>query len=63
MRGGCTIARPTPDFQHKSKIADPAPIEGGLASLESLIPGEFPNFAATARKYGVDRSTDMEARE
>jgi hypothetical protein len=33
------------------------PIEAALAALESLEPGEIPNFTATAKEYGVDRTT------
>ena len=33
------------------------PIEAALESLESLKPGESPNYTAVAKKYGVQRST------
>src|SRR6266566_2442863 len=33
------------------------PIEAALAALKSLKPGEIPDFTATAKKYGVQRST------
>lgn len=33
------------------------PIEAGLASLKLLKPGERVNITATAKTYGVDRST------
>jgi hypothetical protein len=33
------------------------PIEAALAALESLEPGEIPNFTVTAKEYGVDRTT------
>ena len=33
------------------------PLEAALASLESLRPGEKPNYAITVRKFGINRST------
>ena len=33
------------------------PIEAALKSLESLNPGETPNYTAVAKKYKVHRST------
>ena len=33
------------------------PLEAALASLESLRPGEKPNYAVTARKFGINHST------
>lgn len=34
-----------------------ASIEAALASLDSLKPGEKPNFTKLAREYGCNRST------
>ena len=33
------------------------PITAALAALESLEPGEKPNYAAVAREFDVDRNT------
>ena len=33
------------------------PLEAALALLESLRPREKPNYAITARKFGINRST------
>ena len=33
------------------------PLKAALALLELLRPGEKPNYAVTARKFGIDRST------
>jgi len=33
------------------------PIEAALVAIESLGPGESINYAAIAKKYGVERST------
>ncbi|KAF2174653.1 hypothetical protein K469DRAFT_773422 [Zopfia rhizophila CBS 207.26] len=33
------------------------PLEAALASLESLKPGETPNYTRTAKEFGCNRST------